>query len=282
MTRPIDDLFGELSRPLGPTDWPEPAQLRRKAEHKRTVRRVTVASSIAVVAAFAFAVPATLANRHAASSGPASSISFGAPTIPSAVATSHEPSPAATVKAKSPALPGVTILKGDRHTFGPVSLEVPNGWTVKLNDVGMGARVELAHSACIAPPVTAATKTVEGCAGLQVWYDGYLPGAGDQSYVNHARETAMAWHHSTDPATCPAAPGRTGAAVKGYRGLTMDYQKAGGKLIDHNAWVVQCDDGTTFEPQGWVLPVTTKVAFFDYVGDKQAQAILATAQFSAG
>src|SRR4051794_1938740 len=111
MTRPIDDLFGELSRPLGPTDWPEPAQLRRKAEHKRTVRRVSVASSLAVVAAFAFAVPASLAPRQTASVNPATSapavLTQKVAPVPTPTAlTTHADAPPRGTKIKSPIAAG--------------------------------------------------------------------------------------------------------------------------------------------------------------------------------
>src|SRR4051794_27704988 len=130
MTRPIDDLFGELSRPLGPTDWPEPAQLRRKAEHKRTVRRVSVASSLAVVAAFAFAVPATLAH-HQAASGPAAPAALTAPTAPAPrVTTAPAPTRTPTVTADpAPLAPGAAPLtNGPRERFGSFSVIVPQGW----------------------------------------------------------------------------------------------------------------------------------------------------------
>jgi hypothetical protein len=281
MTRPIDDLFGELSepgRPLGPTDWAEPAELRKRAEHQQTVRRTAIASSLAVVAALAFAVPATIASHHGSASPAAAGL--GAPTgavLPPAV-TFATPTPG--TKIASPVLPGIAVPTGTPETYGPVSVVVPDGWTTATRSVGFGDPAQIAHSVCIAPPATAATRTVEDCAGLQIWYDGFLPGAGHLPYLNTARETLMAWHHTDSAATCPAAAGAAGSRVTANAGLTEDFQKVGAKIANHNAWQVTCADGSTFQPQGWLLP-KTKVLIFSYLSDKQAQAILATAQFPA-
>src|SRR3954454_22367365 len=168
MTRPIDDLFGELSRPLGPTDWPEPAQLRRKAEHKRTVRRVSVASSLAVVAAFAFAVPATLAHHQAASVNPATSAPAGlnqkvAPLPTPTALKTHSDSPAKGEKIKSPVAAGTPIPTGTRHTYGTLSIVVPHGWTEASEPV-FGFPVPTTK-VCIAPPITPDQATFDSCAG---------------------------------------------------------------------------------------------------------------------
>jgi hypothetical protein len=281
MTRPIDDLFGELSRPLGPTDWPDPAHLRRTAEHKRTVRRVSVASSMAVVAAVAFAVPATLAHRQAASVNPASS----APAVlnqkvaplptPAAVVSSHAESPAPGVHLKSPLTAGAKKPFGKRITYGSLSIVVPYGWTEASAPVfGFAAPTT---KVCIAPAVTPDQSTFDSCAGLEIWYGGFLPGAYGTSFEGN-RETSPAWYHGTGQATCPGTQTTAGPIATSVGGPDVwDYYRLGNKTAVHNGWTVSCSDGTTFMPQAWYLPVS-HILFWSYLSDPTAQAILATVQ----
>ena len=88
MTRPLDNMFDELSgpaQPLGPTDWPEPGSLRRRAEHRRTVRRASIASGVALAAAAVIAVPLTMAGSHHGTVVPAQSVT----PVPTAKAADH-------------------------------------------------------------------------------------------------------------------------------------------------------------------------------------------------
>jgi hypothetical protein len=283
MTRPIDDLFGELSRPLGPTDWPEPAQLRRKAEHKRTVRRASIASSLAVVAAFAFAVPATLAHRHSVASGPAATVSLG--TIPVTPAPRVTTAPTATATPvisadPSPLAAGLTVMpQGPQQHFGTFSLAVPQGWQVDRT-AGVdpfAARIGPYQSACIHKDGTSGTRADNACPGLEIWYGGALPGAGLGTY-NTNREHSAAWHHGSAPAVCPNGA----AAVEPLTSYAhWLFPEINGRKYAYQDWDVACADGTTFHPQAWYLP-DNKVVIFSYDGGPQAQALLATATITGG
>ncbi len=288
MTRPLEELFDELSgpsRPLGPVSdvaWPEPAKLRRRAEHRRTVRRTSVASSVAVLAVVAIAVPMTLANQHSGSVSPASSVTpvnhIGpAPTTAGAKAA-HSDSPAAGAKATSPVLPGSVIPTGAPQQFGPVGFVVPSGWTATPGDVPAQFGTP-AHRVCVAPPVTAGQLSLDDCAGLEIWYDGFLPGAYGTSFVGN-RESSPAWFHGKGPATCPDTTAGTGPLATTTGGPDVwDWNLVGTRSATHNAWTVHCTDGTSFTPQSWYLP-KSQLVFFSYVSNPTAQAILATVTIS--
>ena len=298
MTRPIDELFEELSgpsRPLGPmssADWPEPASLRRRAEHRRTVRRATIASSVAVVAVFAVAVPATLA-AHRGNVSPAHVVTstathgIGPAPTPAKTATAkalpsqHAESPGTGQIATSPLVPGSRIPTGTRQRVGSISLVVPRGWTATPYDVP-ATFASPAHKVCIAPPVTPRQRSLDDCAGLEIWYDGFLPGAYGTSFAGN-RETSPAWFHGKGPATCPDTGTTTGPAAVSPGGPAWDWNLLGlgdaAKSATHNTWTVSCADGSSFTPQSWYLP-KSQIVMFSYVSNAEAQAILATVSWS--
>jgi hypothetical protein len=285
VTRPLEELFDELTgptRPLGPTDWPEPAQLRRRAEHARTVRRVSIASSVAVAAAVAIAVPAILATRGPGTIAPSTHDT----TKPAAT---HKAAPARTIQptvaapspvAGAPLAAGGQVGNGQREQFGKVSLLVPADWQVfrHTQPSQYDPRHEVSEEACIEPAPGPAVKTLFDCAGLDIFYGGFLPAEGTNKY-NSNRETSAAWHHGTDVATCPGTMDNPGApAVTPLAGpADWTFPMIGSeRKAQYSDWHVSCADGTSFNPQAWYLP-RTKVLFFSYVSDPTAQAILATA-----
>jgi hypothetical protein len=286
VNRPLEELFDELAGParlLGPTDWPEPGQLRRRAEHRRNVRRASIASSVAVVAAVAIAVPATLAGRGSGTiapsthdtTKPAATHKAAAPVLPGVRATPTEQS---TVGA--PLAAGAPVPTGQQMTFGKVSLVVPDGWshTRHAGPSPYDAGHSFTNEACIAPPDSPTTRSLYGCAGLEIFYDGFLPAQGDNKY-NANRETSAAWAHGPDPATCPATGSIAGAlALQPLQGpADWTYQYVGQvKKAVYNDWRVSCADGTSFNPQAWYFP-NEQIVFWSYVSDPTAQAILATA-----
>jgi hypothetical protein len=288
VNRPLEELFDELTRParpLGPTDWPEPGQLRRRAEHRRTVRRASIASSVAVVAVVAIAVPATLANRGSGRITPATHDTTNpGGTHKAAPAKSGHPAVTATPTARStigaPLAAGAKPPTGGRATFGQVSLVVPDGWS--LNRLAGPSPYDggksFSNEACIAPPQTPATRSFDGCSGLEIFYDGFLPAQGAQAY-NGNRETSAAWAHGPDVPSCPSTGTTAGAAaVLPLQGPSdWAYQLVGTvKKAVYNDWRVSCSDGTSFHPQAWYLP-KEQIVFWSYVSNPTAQAILATA-----
>lgn len=289
MTRPLDELFDDLSgpsRPLGPTDWPEPAQLRRRAEHRRTVRRVSIASSVAMAAAVAVAVPAVLANHGPATIAPAThDTTKPAATHQATPARSSKPTAAAPTPlvAGAPLAVGAPAITGQRAQFGKVSLLVPAGWQVfrQTEPSPYDPRHEVSDEACIAPAPGPSVKSLYDCAGLQIFYGGFLPAEGTNKYDSN-RETSAAWHHGTDVATCPATMDNPGAAAVTPLAGPADWtfpEIGSERKAQYSDWHVSCADGTSFNPQAWYLP-RTKVLFFSYVSDPTAQAILATAVIS--
>lgn len=279
MSRPLDTLFEELSgpsTPLGPTDWPDPASLRRKAEHRRTVRRASLASTLAVVAAVAVAVPATLATRHEAPATPGGTTT--APTAGPTTAPTATPPAAATLGA--PLTAGEPTPTGTRTGFGTFSLVVPTGWSAKPSTGNYDAPQNVYHRVCIAPPVTPTTRMLYGCAGLDVYYGDFLPGSGTRPFsdAQFSRTKSAGWHHGTAAATCPAAAGVAGFGVVGQLAApdpAFATPQVGNAKANYNIWTVPCTDGSTFHPQSWFLPKSRAVAFL-YDEDPAAEAVLAT------
>lgn len=278
MSRPLDNLFEELSgpsMPLGPTDWPEPASLRRRAEHRRTVRRASIASTLAVVAAVAVAVPATLAGHHEAP------ISPGATTTPPAAhTTAATPRAAATTTPGAPLAAGEPTPQGLRVSFGTFSLVIPQGWTAVPSRASYDGQKHVSHRVCISPPAAPTTRSLYGCAGLDVYYGAFLPGSGTRPFSDPqlGRTRSSGWHHGTAAATCPAKAGAVGSPVVGELDppdSAYSVPRVGNAKADYNVWTVQCADGTTFHPQSWFLPRSTMVAFV-YDGDAAAAAVLST------
>jgi hypothetical protein len=279
VTRPMEELFDELSGPalpFGPTDWPEPSTLRRRAEHRRTVRRVSVGSSVAVLAAVAVAVPAILSGQRASTTSPIGSTP--SPAQHHAAPAVLAPKPTST--AGRPLVAGAVTPTGVRETFGNVSLVIPAGWKVHRSSgpKAYGAVDSAYHRACVYDPAAGA-RSLFGCAGLDIWYDGFLPGDGTAKF-NSNRNLAASWHHGTATATCPrTAGGPTVAAVLPLSATDQSrwtFPKVGdtAKAV-YNVWDVACADGTSFSPQAWFLP-KSMVLFFSYDANPAAQALLST------
>jgi hypothetical protein len=284
VNRPLEELFDELAgpaRPLGPTDWPEPGQLRRRAEHRRTVRRASIASSVAVLAAVAIAVPATLAGRGSGTiapsthdtTKPAATHKAAAPVLPGVRATPTEQS---TVGA--PLTAGATPPAGRLQSFGTFSLTIPAGWDAKT---GVDPEVAGPHDGhvCLQPQSTASYRSLYGCAGLDVYYGSSLPGEGTAAFQGN-RANVASWHHATSLAICPqtAAQVQTGISVlagplTGPDQSLWAYPKVGNAAASYQIWHVACADGTSFNPQSWYLP-DSKAVFFLYDQNAEAETVL--------
>jgi hypothetical protein len=289
----LEELFDELSgsaRSLGPADWPEPANLRRRAEHRRTVRRASMASSVAVVAAVAIAVPAALAgHRNAVSptghtaTEPVTTHKAASTPGPSRIPAGTSATPAADTTIGVPLPAGALAPAGQRQAFGKVSLVVPDGWQVyrHAQPSPYDPRHEVSDEACIAPPPAPSVRSLFDCAGLEVFYGGFLPAEGTNKYDSN-RERSAAWHHGTGAPTCPGTLDNPGVpAVTPLSGpADWTFPEIGSeRKAQYTDWHVACADGTSFNPQAWYLP-RTRVLFFSYVSDPTAQAILATAVVS--
>ncbi len=220
MTRPLDNMFDELSgpaQPLGPTDWPEPGSLRRRAEHRRTVRRASIASGVALAAAAVIAVPLTMAGSHHGTVVPAQSVT----PVPTAKA-------AATTTPGTPLKPGAAVPVGDTVQIGTFSLTVPVGWGVRRTTGNYDNPAHVYHRACVAPPATATTRSLYHCAGLDIYYDGFLPGDGTSAYSNdplHERKSAPAWRHGNARCHLPGDRDDAGRCDNRHLGWTGAVQQ---------------------------------------------------------
>lgn len=276
MSRPIDELFDELSgpaMPLGPSDWPEPGALRRRGERRRTVRRASIATAVAVVVVgVAVALPATLSGSHRKAVTPADTVS---PTLV------HHAAPAPD---GNPLGHGATVPIGPVQGFGTFSLVVPTGWSSAVITDGRawGQPKQALKGVCFVPPGQPAARSIYGCKGLAMYYGDFLPGDGTAAYDNQSvsRKNVPAWRHGTVPASCPVPAGATtGAATVGsLKGpAVFSYPVTGNATAAYNVWRVSCADGTSFSPRAWYYP-TSHAVFFLFDDNPKAQALLETFQ----
>lgn len=264
----LQERFTRLSNDVEAEPMAVPATIRRRgdARTRHQLAAVVVGVAAAVVAGV---VTVTVSGGGGDRLQPVITPTPTASPTPSA-SPSLSPSPAST-PADMPATHPKQVL------VGPVILDVPDGW--QADNAGAGAPTF--DHACIEPPTT--RPEMFGCAGLDVWYrwsdSGYLPGNGHGSFTD-----APGWLSSMDVQNCPVKPTDGPGNVNGVRqdsGVTHDLRSVGDRTADFYRWHAHCDNGYTFAPRAWYLPVS-RVVIFDRIGYPDLDPIVTSARFDTG
>jgi hypothetical protein len=207
----------------------------------------------------------------ACGAGPAASPTGSSTTTagvtPSTTPNAPSATPTPTTPASAPDLNAIAIGK-------VMSVDLPTGWQIirQINDAGSDGSV------CLHP--AGDTKTVFGCAGVEIDYGKHLPGAHTDPY---AADRPDGWYRATDVEPCPYAPAQVKGQVNGIEtkaGLSNGLRPVGAHKADWNRWTATCASGPIFHPQPWFLP-KSHVVIFDYIGHPEVAAMLASAKFAA-
>lgn len=173
--------------------------------------------------------------------------------------------------------PGATVvMPAGSVRVGPVSVVPPAGWRVIRESPGRGADPD---SLCMAPAGN--TSQVFGCAGIQFYWGGHLPGAETSTYrVNQAD----GWYHASDVEPCPVGQTNSGgnlnAVMPGGKPVVDELRSAGLHEADYDKWGASCRDGATFTPEAWYLP-TAKVLVQDYLSHPETGPVLSSIRFAS-
>lgn len=165
------------------------------------------------------------------------------------------------------------VAPGGRLQFGPVSLDLPDGWVVRFRvpDTGTDGANE---SLCIGP---AAGEPPEGtdCAGLML-HRGYLPGDETSSY-----EERPGWSQATDVERCPTGDGVDDVVLSGPQEerRVEDDRPVGDKDAEWTEWAAVCSSGATFTPEAWLLP-DVRVLVVEVLDRDETEEILASFEFT--
>jgi hypothetical protein len=166
-----------------------------------------------------------------------------------------------------------TVAPGGRLRFGPVSLDLPDGWVERFRVPGTGPD-GTGESLCIAP---AADEPPEGtdCAGLML-HRGYLPGDETFSY-----EEEPGWSQATDVERCPTGDGVDDVVVTGPQGASRQEEDrpVGDKDAEWTEWAAECSSGATFTPEAWLLP-DVRVLVVEVLDRDETEGILASFEFT--
>jgi hypothetical protein len=248
----VRDALADLA-PLVPAGDEALAGVHRaitRRRHRRTAVRATVAAGLLVAVATAGVL---------ASAGGEDDTDIG--ETPSSSTTSTTEPPSRTVD-------GLV-------TFGPVSLELPEGWAV-IED---GEQAQGGAWMCIAPALNPDPK-LDNCAGLIVRH-GFLPGNETFTYADTRQN--WAWNHATDVLACPTTQDVEDSVQPGSEGtapIDQGFRPVGDKTAEYTQWAAECSrSGTIFTPRMWVLP-DTRVMIEDFFNLDETEDILASFEFT--
>jgi hypothetical protein len=165
------------------------------------------------------------------------------------------------------------VAPGGRLQFGPVSLDLPDGWVERFRVPGTGTD-GASESLCIGP---AAGEPPVGtdCAGLML-HRGYLPGHETFSY-----EEEPGWSQATDVEQCPTGDGVDDVVVTGPQEASReeDDRPVGDKDAEWTEWAAECSSGATFTPEAWLLP-DVRVLVVEVLDRDETEEILASFEFT--
>ena len=166
------------------------------------------------------------------------------------------------------------VAPGDRVQFGPVSLDLPDGWIRQFSvpDTGPDGTGE---SICIAPAAADPTEHVD-CPGLML-HRGYLPGEETFSY-----EERPGWSQSTDPPACPRGDGVNDVVVTPPQGVSPtqnEVRPVGDRDAEWTQWAAECSSGYTFTPEAWLLR-DAGVLVVEVIDRDETEEILASFEFT--
>jgi hypothetical protein len=248
----VRDALADLA-PLVPAGDEALAGVRRaitRRRRRRTAVRVTVAAGL-LVAVAAAGLLASVGGEDG------TNISE---TPPSPTTSTTEP---------------LSRTVDGRVTFGPVSLELPDGWAV-IED---GEQGQGGAWMCIAPVLNPDPK-LDNCSGLIVRY-GYLPGREMETYAETRQD--WAWNHATDVIACPATQDVEDSVVTGPEGgapIDQGFAPVGDKTAEYTQWAAECTRSLTpYTPRMWVLP-ETEVMIEDFFNLDETEDILASFEFT--
>lgn len=166
------------------------------------------------------------------------------------------------------------VEPGGRLQFGPVSLDLPDGWSeqFRVPDTGTDGTGE---SICIAPAAGESPESID-CAGLML-HRGYLPGNETSSY-----EEDPGWSQATDVVPCPIGDVVDDVVVTGPQGVPPvqeEVRSVGGKDAEWTQWAAECSSGAGFTPEAWLFP-DVRVLVVEVLDRDETEEILASFEFT--
>ncbi|MFI6583864.1 serine/threonine-protein kinase [Embleya sp. NPDC050493] len=151
-----------------------------------------------------------------------------------------------TPGARPPAVPPSAAGETRRSLQG-ITFVVPAGWTVEQGADGP-------HVMCVLPPATLLGRAGDGCAvdGVEI----RLPDPpGDEWGRALDLESGSGWVWQGD-AWCRGAIPRGTAMTTSSTIVERGFRPVGPKTADYRRWSAGCDNGSTYHPRVWWLPVT--------------------------
>ncbi|MGW1994695.1 serine/threonine-protein kinase [Embleya sp. NPDC001921] len=134
-----------------------------------------------------------------------------------------------------------------RHNLQGITFAVPAGWTVQRG--GDGPNV-----LCVLPPAALLGRPNEGCAvdGVEI----RLPDPpGDEAGRALNLESGSGWVWQGD-AWCRGAIPRGTSLTTSSTIVERGFRPVGPKTADYRRWSAGCDNGSTYHPRVWWLPIT--------------------------
>ncbi|MGC0420260.1 serine/threonine protein kinase [Embleya sp. AB8] len=179
-------------------------------------------------------IPCTALGETAA---PGATTSDGPKTTTSVAST--------TPGSQAPAVPPSTAGE-TRHSLQGITFAVPAGWMIEPD-------AERPNVVCVLPPAALLGRPNDGCAvdGVEI----RLPDPpGDEWGRALNLESGCGWVWQGDPwcrGTVPRGSALTTSSTIVERGLRL----VGTKTADYRRWSAGCDNGTSYHPRVWWLPV---------------------------
>ncbi|MFF7242908.1 serine/threonine protein kinase [Embleya sp. NPDC008237] len=170
------------------------------------------------------------------------------------VSNAASPAGAAPPASASPTTPGArppavppSAAGETRRSLQGITFVVPAGWTVEQGADGP-------HVMCVLPPATLLGRAGDGCAvdGVEI----RLPDPpGDEWGRALDLESGSGWVWQGD-AWCRGAIPRGTAMTTSSTIVERGFRPVGPKTADYRRWSAGCDNGSTYHPRVWWLPVT--------------------------
>lgn len=169
-----------------------------------------------------------------------------------------------------------------RHSFGPVSFELPAGWHV-LDEGNTGNEEASGTWMCVGPLPTEYPRWAD-CGGLLLYQGDFLPGNEGGVYEDGQ---PWGWYHNNDVAQCPFTPDagagdptdQVEPGPEGMAPVVQDFVPVGDKTAAYTQWKAYCrESGKSFEPRAWHLP-NSQILVLDVTRHPETEAFLASFLF---
>ncbi|MFI1378130.1 serine/threonine protein kinase [Embleya sp. NPDC020886] len=174
----------------------------------------------------------------------------GTSTLNGVTGTSAQPPASASPTAPGPRPPAIppSAAGETRRSLQGITFVVPAGWTVEQG-------VDGPHVMCLLPPAALlGGRPNDGCAvdGVEI----RLPDPpGDEWGRTLDLESGSGWVWQGD-AWCRGVVPRGTAMTTSSTIVERGFRPVGPKTADYRRWSAGCDNGSTYHPRVWWLPVT--------------------------